>query len=111
MSFDILFRHGGHARRDLAVNRDVMDPHFLNGSNQRARFSGVTLQNPFSFERGDVLHHRRLTGESKMALDLARARRDSFFPLLALDEIEDALLSLSQHKLSIGASACGRKFK
>jgi hypothetical protein len=111
MSFDILFRRGGHARRDLAVNRHVMDSHFLNGSNQRARFSGVTLQDSFSFERGDVLHHRRLTGESKVALDLARARRDSFVALLSLDEIEDASLSISQHELSIGASVRQCKFK
>jgi hypothetical protein len=46
-----------------------------------------------------------------MALDLARARRDSFVALLALDEIEDALLSLSQHELSIGASVRRCKFK
>jgi hypothetical protein len=33
----------------------------------------------------------------KMTLDLARARRESFVALLALNEIEDAFLAVSQH--------------
>jgi hypothetical protein len=32
-------------------------------------------------------------------LNLARARRDSFFPLLALDEIENVFLTMCQHAL------------
>ncbi len=71
----------------------------------------MALEKSFPLEGGEVLHYRSLTGETKMALDLARARGDSFFALLALDKIEDALLSFRQHELSIGALACRRKFK
>jgi hypothetical protein len=35
-----------------------------------------------------------------MFLNLARAWRDSFFPLLALDKVEDAFLPIRQHGLS-----------
>jgi hypothetical protein len=32
-----------------------------------------------------------------MMLNLARARRDSFFPLLGLDEFQNASLALGEH--------------
>jgi hypothetical protein len=67
----------------------------LDGRDQRARFAGMTLQKSFPLERGDVLHHRRLTGKSKMALNFARARSESFVALLALNEIQNASLSIS----------------
>src|SRR6266480_839184 len=111
VALDVLLGQCGHARRNLAVNRDVVDPDFLYGRDQGARFAGVALEKPFPLESGEVLHHRSLTGETKMALDLPRARRDSFLALLALDEIEDALLSLRQHELSIGAPRRRCKFK
>jgi hypothetical protein len=46
-----------------------------------------------------------------MSLDFARARRDSFFALFALDEIENFSLPLSQHEPSIGALSGRCKFK
>jgi len=52
-----------------------------------------------------------LAGKMKMTLDLARARRESFVALLALNEIENAFLAMSQHKPSIGAPARRCKFK
>ena len=36
-----------------------------------------------------------------MSLDFARARRNPFFSLLALDKVEDSFLSLRQHTLRI----------
>jgi hypothetical protein len=58
----------------------------------------VPIQKSLSLQCGDVLHHRRLAGEPKMILDLARARRDTFLALLALNEIKDASLPLCQHE-------------
>ncbi len=97
MAFDILLSQRRHAGRNLSVNRDVVDPDFLDRRDQRARFASVTLKKSFLLERGDVLHHRRLTGEPKMALDLARARGDAFFALLALNEIENLSLAIRKH--------------
>ena len=111
MAFDVLLRRGGHARRDLAINRHIGDSYFLSRRDQCARFAGVTLEKSFSFERGDVLHHRSLASKMKMTLDLARARGESFVALLALNEIEDAFLAMSQHKPSIGAAVRRCKFK
>src|SRR5207237_1571990 len=101
MSFDVLLSQCRHAGRNFAVNRDVVDPHFLHRRDQCARFAGMALQKSFSLERGEVLHHRSLAGEMEMALDFTRARGQSFFALLALDEIEDAFLPLSQPYVSI----------
>jgi hypothetical protein len=83
----------------------------LHGRDQRARFAGVALEKSFPLQGGEVLHHRSLTGETKMALNFARARREPFFALLALNEIENALLSVRQHELSIGAPGRRCKFK
>ena len=95
MAFDVFFGDGGHAGGNLSVNRNVVNALFLQRRDQRARFAGVTLEKSFFLERGDVLHHRRLTGESKMTLDFARARSESFVALLALNEIQNASLSIS----------------
>ena len=57
----------------------------------------MPIKKTLSLQRGDVLHHRRLAGEPKMTLDLARARRDAFLALLALDEIENVSLPIGQH--------------
>jgi len=61
----------------------------------------MSIQETFALERGDVLHHRRLAGESKMTLDFAGARRNSFLPLFALDKIQNISLALSEHVLMI----------
>jgi hypothetical protein len=81
-----------------------VDPDLLDRRDKRAGFAGVTLKKSFLLERSDVLHHRRLAGESEMILDLARARGDALFALFALDEMENASLAVGQHELSIGAS-------
>src|SRR2546421_12058774 len=106
VAFDFLLSHSGHAGRNLAVNRHVVDALLLHRRDQGARFAGVTLEKSFFLERGDVLHHRRLAGETKMTLDFAGARSESFVTLFALDEIENALLSRGQHELSIAGSNC-----
>jgi hypothetical protein len=46
-----------------------------------------------------------------MTLDFPRARGESFVALLALDEMKNASLSLSQHELSISALVRRCKFK
>ena len=57
----------------------------------------MPIEKPFAFQRGDVLHHRCLTGEPEMILDFARARGDSGVALLALNKVKNASLPLSQH--------------
>ena len=57
----------------------------------------MPVQETFSFQRRDVLHHRRLAGEPEMILDFARAGRNAFFPLLALNEIKHAPLPVGEH--------------
>ena len=97
MAFDGLFRERGHARGDLSVDRDIRDTDFLHRRDKRARFPGVAIEKAFPLEGAEVLHDRGLAGEAKMMLDLARARRDSFFPLLGLDEFQNASLPLGEH--------------
>jgi hypothetical protein len=46
-----------------------------------------------------------------MILDFARARRDAFLPLLALNKIKHAPLPVSEHACTILQSAESRKFK
>ena len=102
MTFHALFGHAGHAGGNLSVNGDVGDAHSLQGSDEGARFAGVPLEKSFALESVDVLHDRGLTGEAEVALDLASARRHAFLALLALDEIENALLPRGQHADIIG---------
>src|SRR2546430_13319750 len=94
MSFDVFFSDSRHAGRNLSVNRHVVDPLFLNGRNQRARFAGVTLEKSLFLQRGDVLHCRCLARKTKMTLDFACARSQSAVALFALDEIENFSLSI-----------------
>ena len=86
-----------HAGRDLSVDRDVSDPNLLHGRNKRARLAGVTIEESFTLKGGNVLHDRRLAGETKMTLDFPRAGSDTFLPLFALNKIEHALLAIGQH--------------
>src|SRR6266480_7551562 len=104
--FDLLFGQGGHAGGDLSVNWHVVNAVLLKWRDQRARFAGVTLEKSFLLERGDVLHHRCLTGETKMTLNFARARGQSPVALFALDKIEDFFLPLGEHELSIAGLDC-----
>jgi hypothetical protein len=46
-----------------------------------------------------------------MILDFARARRNAFFPLLALNKIKHASLPLREHAGTILQCAGSRKFK
>jgi hypothetical protein len=71
----------------------------------------VPIEKAFSFQRRDVLHHRRLAGEAEMILDLASARRDAFLALLALYKIKHAPLPLGQHVEMVMQMTVGRKFK
>src|SRR5215831_17969834 len=111
VAFDVLLGQRRHARRDLSIDRHIVDPHLLDRRDQRPRFAGVTLEKSFLLERGDVLHYRRLTREPKMTLDFARARRNAFLALLSLNEMKNVSLSVRQHELSIGAVPRRCKFK
>jgi hypothetical protein len=46
-----------------------------------------------------------------MILDFARARRNAFFPLLALNKIKHTSLPVGEHAGTILQSAESRKFK
>src|SRR5205823_5028899 len=104
MAFDRLLGQSRHAGRDLAVDWDIGDSDFHRWSNQRPGFTRVPIKKAFSLQRGDVLHHRCLAGESEMILDFARARRDPLLPLLTLNKIKNAFLSLGQHAGMIAQS-------
>src|SRR5437899_1956152 len=86
MSFDRLLGQCGHAGGNLSINRDVGNADFLNWCNQSARLACMSIKETFALERGDVLHDRRLAGETEMTLNFAGARCDPFFPLLVLDK-------------------------
>src|SRR5437763_1067339 len=60
-------------------------------------FASVAIEKSFAFQSCDVLHDRRLAGETEVVLNFARARRDSFLALLGLNEIEYAFLPIGQH--------------
>src|ERR1043166_8314256 len=102
MSFDRLLGQRGHACGNVSINRNVGNAYFLHRRNLRARLASMPIEETFALEGGDVLHNRGLTGEAEMTLDLARARRDSLFPLLALDKIENVFLTIGQHPTMIG---------
>ena len=99
MSLDRLFGQRRHAGGNLSIDRDIRNPDLLHRRDQGAGFACMAIEEAFAFECGNVLHHRRLARKPKMLLNLARARRDAFFPLLALDEIENAFLTTCQHAL------------
>jgi hypothetical protein len=46
-----------------------------------------------------------------VVLDLTRARRDSFFALLGLDEFQNVSLPLGEHVVRMNENAGARKFK
>jgi hypothetical protein len=52
-----------------------------------------------------------LAGEPEMTLDFARAWRNAFFPLLALNKIQHALLPVGKHAGTILQSMGSSKFK
>src|ERR1700681_2348375 len=85
VAFNRLLRESCHARRDLPVNRYIGDTHLLHWCDERPGLARVAIQKAFPFERVDVLHHRCLTGEAEMMLDLTCAWRHAFFTLLQLD--------------------------
>ena len=99
MAFDGLLGQGGHPRGNLSINRNVGDANFLHRRNQGARLARMPIEKTFALERGNVLHDGGLAGETKMALDFARAWRDPFLALLALDKIENVFLTVRQHVL------------
>src|SRR3984893_8313862 len=101
MAFNGLLGQGGHPRGNLSVNRNVGDANFLHRCNQSACLARMPIEKTFALERGNVLHDRCLAGETKMALDFARAWRNSFLALLALDKIENVFLTVRQHCLMI----------
>src|SRR6267143_3182373 len=92
-----LLRQCCHSGWDLPINGNVRDANFLHRCNERTRFSSMTIEKTFAFQGCDVLHDRRLAGETEVVLDFARARRDSFLALLGLNEIEHAFLPTGQH--------------
>ena len=57
MALDGLFRERGHACRDLAVDRHVGDPDFLDRGDQRPGLAGVPIEKTLSLQGRDVLHH------------------------------------------------------
>src|SRR4051794_4845047 len=101
MTFHRLLGEGGHAGRDLPVNRNVRDPNFLHRRNERPRFSGVPIEETLPFQGCDVLHDGGLAREPEVVLNFTRAWRDPFFPLLRLDEFQDSSLPVRQHGLTM----------
>ena len=61
----------------------------------------MPVEKSFPLERVEVLHDRSLTGETEMRLDFPRARRDPFFPLLGLDELQDVSLPIGEHEIML----------
>jgi hypothetical protein len=94
---DALLSQSLHSSRNLTVNWNVGNPNLHGWRNQRSRFARVPVEKTFSLQRHNVLHHRCLAGEPEMILDFARARRNAFFPLLALNEIKHASLPVGEH--------------
>jgi len=99
MALDGLLGQGGHPRGNLSINRNISDPNFLHRRNQGARLARMPIEKTFALERGNVLHDRCLAGETKMALDFARAWRNPFLALFPLDKIENVFLTVRQHVL------------
>src|SRR5256885_9032092 len=100
-----------HARRNLAVNWNVADPDFLHWRNECPRSASVAIEQTFSLQRREVLHHGSLASEPEMMLDLPRARRDPFFALFRLNEFQNVSLPFGQHIVRMAEKSGGRKFK
>jgi hypothetical protein len=71
----------------------------------------VPVEKTFPLQGREVLHYRCLAGEPEMTLDFARARRNAFFPLLALNKIQHAPLPVGKHAGIILQRTESRKFK
>src|SRR4030095_6900144 len=97
MAFHHLLSQCRHSRRNLSVDRNISNSDLHRWSNQRPGFTSVPIEKTFSLECGDVLHHRRLTGEAEMVLNFPSARSDALFALLALNEIKPAFLPIREH--------------
>src|SRR6266513_878517 len=105
MPFDALLSQCRHSSRNLTVNWNVGNPNLHSRRDQRSSFARVPVEKTFSLQSRDVLHHRCLAGEPEMTLDFASARRNAFFPLLALNKIKHAPLSVGKHAGTILQSA------
>jgi len=101
MAFDRLLGQGGHPGGNLSINRNISDANLLHRRNQGTCLARMPIEKAFALERGNVLHDRCLAGETKMTLDFARAWRNPFLALLALDKIENVFLTVRQHGLMI----------
>ena len=99
MAFNRLLGQRGHTRWNLSINRNVGDANFLHRRNQGARLARMPIEKTFALERGNVLHDRGLAGETKMALDFARAWGNPFLALFVLNKIENVFLTVRQHVL------------
>src|SRR2546423_99032 len=86
-----------HAGWDLPIDRDITDPDLLDWSDESAGFTGMPIKKALALKSGNVLHHGRLAGETKMTLDFARTRRDAFLALFALNKVEHTSLAIGQH--------------
>ena len=83
----ILPETGGNA----PVNRDVADFGAIKilGENDCAGFAGQALDHAFFLKGPEMAHRRRLAGEAKVMLDLARLRHDAGFALRFAEVVED----------------------
>src|SRR5438874_9020103 len=97
MPFNALLSQCRHSSRNLTVNWNVGNPNLHGWRNQRSSFARVPVEKTFSLQCRDVLHYRCLAGEPEMILDFARARRNAFFALLALNKIKHAPLPVGEH--------------
>ena len=97
VAFDSLLSQRRHPRWNLAIDWNVGNPNLHGRSDQSSGLPGMPIKKTLSFQRRNVLHYRRLTGESEMILDFTCAWRDPFLALLALDEIENSPLPFGQH--------------
>ena len=57
----------------------------------------MPFEQTLPLERSDVLHDGCLAGKTEMLLDFAGARRQTFVPLFALNEIQNIFLSGCEH--------------
>ena len=97
MTFNRLLGQRRHARGNLPVNWNVRNPDLHGRSNECPSLARVSIKKAFTFQCGNVLHHRCLAGEAEMVLDFACAWGHALLALLALNKIQNASLPLGQH--------------
>jgi hypothetical protein len=95
--FNLFISERGHASRHFAINWNIRDSKFLVGRNQRSGFPRLPVDETLALQDGNVLHHRCLTAKAEVVLNFARARGNSFLPLLVLNELQDVSLPISKH--------------